>query len=638
MSHLYDLIIVAGLFVAAGGCGTWLLKLLKLESSARVQYALFAIALGLGVLGYVSFFLGVAGQLTKPLLASLYLAFLGVGISGWFAFARQSRLSWWRLTAGLWPTLIRLPLTAKLLVLFVMLLGFVNLLAALAPVIGVDELIYRVAAADIYLRHEKIHYLPSLTLHQQPQHLQMVQLWTMSLGSDSTTQIIQWAVGLFLVVGIVELARKYLPITVALTAGAVFYAFSDVVVLSGRASPDLGNGLFMFLALIAFANWMEKSGTRWLLLAGILAGLFAAGSRLPGAYAAVGLSILVLIYGWRRFTWPLPKAVLIGVGVGLVAFITVAPWYAKSLLQAGSPTWPYLQPIFGAKDWTDAAYSYYSTIQEREIGQWLSVVRSIRAPWDFTIYPGKFNSGIVGPLLLATLPALLVFPVPKRLKWILVAALVLVPLWYISYPRLRALMPIIALLSILSAYVVWATLQQTTLSRWVRYLVFATVALWMAIGLASATYFHLESIITTLGIKSEQEFLRTRLREPDMRFEWYDDYQAMNAMLPKGSRLLIYESRGYYLDFDYERYDLIARREEDPERLRDPDYVEEKVKELAIDYVLLWPGPKYASGYGPSQTLEDTLFGLCGQRWPIVYRSDTMITCSVSQVVEEQVN
>lgn len=634
MSHLYDLVIVAGLFVAAGGCGLWLLKLLKLESSARVQYALFAIALGLGVLGYVSFFLGVAGQLTKPLLASLYLAFLGVGISGWFAFARQSRLSLWRLTAGLWPTLIRLPLTAKLLVLFVILLGFVNLLAALAPVIGVDELIYRVAAADIYLRHEKIHYLPSLTLHQQPQHLQMVQMWTMNLGSDSTTQIIQWAVGLFLVVGIVELARKSLPITVALTAGAVFYAFSDVVVLSGRASPDLANGLFMFLALIALANWLDKGGMRWLLLAGILAGLFAAGSRLPGAYAAVGLSILVFIYGWRRFTWPLPKAMLIGVWVGLVAFITVAPWYAKSLLQTGSPTWPYFQPIFGAKDWTDAAYAYYSSIQEREVDQWLSVGRIIRAPWDFTIYPGKFNSGIVGPLLLATLPALLVFPVPKRLRWILLAALVLVPLWYVSYPRLRALMPIIALLSIPLSYVVWMVLQQAILSRWIRYLVLATVGLWMVMGLASAIHFHLESIMTTLGIKSEQEFLRTRLREPDIRFEWYDDYQAMNAMLPKGSKVLTYESRGYYLEFDYERYDLIARREENPERLREADYVEGRVKELGTDYVLLWPERKYVSGYGPSRTLENTLHGLCGQRWPVIYRSETMIACAVSPAVE----
>jgi hypothetical protein len=634
MSHLYDLVLVSGLCVAAGGCGLWFLRLLKFESDGRVQHVLFAVALGLGAIGYVSFFLGVAGQLTKPVLATLYLIFLGLGVGGWISFARRSRFGLRAVGSGLWSGVRRLPLAAQVLLLFVVLFGFVNLLAAMAPVIGVDEMIYRVTLADLYLRHERLYYLPSLSYHQQPQHIQMVQLWTMSLGSDSTAQILQWALGLLLVVGIVDLARRHMPITVALLAGVVFYTFTDVVVLSGRASPDLANSLFMYLALIALANWLDKREGRWLLLAGVLAGLFAAGSRLSGAYGAIGLSVLVFIYGWKRFKWSLLKAILVSIGVGLVAFVVVVPWYAKAFAQTGSPTWPYLRSVFGGKDWTNEAYVYFSSIQERAIGQWFSAERIIRAPWDLTIYPEKFNSGVMGPLVLAALPGLLVFPAPKRLRWILLAGLVSLPLWYVSYPRLRALLPVMALLSVISSCVLWEIIQARDFSKWVRFIVAATGAAWIVAGFATAVHFHLESIATTVGLKSEQEFLRTRLREPDMRFEWYDDYQAMNAMLPKGSQLLIYDSRGYYLDFDYERYELISRREENPERLRDLDYVEEKVKELGTDYVLLWPEARHASAYGPNRTLEDTLLAMCGQRWPIIYRSETMITCAVSPAGE----
>ena len=627
MAHLYDLALVLGLFVAASGCGLWLLEGMRLRAPGRVQHVLFASGLGLGLLGYVTFALGMAALLRRPLIAAAYVLALVLGLWGWRRFWRARPLARGKLRA--WSGHLSWP--ARMLLGFLSLVTGINLLAALAPVIGVDELIYRLAAADLYLRHGRLFYIPSMRHHQQPQQVQMIQLWGMSLGSHSTAQVVQWAMGLLLMLALIDLGRREMPLAWAMLGGAIFYSYSDVIVLSGRASPDLANGFFMGLSVLAWLHWLQTGDRRWLTPAAILAGLFAAGARLPGAYGAIALTVLVFVFGWRRFHWSPLSALVRAFAVGFLAFLVVMPWYVKSYLQTGSPTWPLLMNIFGARDWTPAAYEYVMGIQTSRggVGPWLSPQRILAAPWDLTMNPDLFNSGVIGPLVLATLPFALVIRLPSRLRWVLAACGVLAPLWYVSYPRLRAFIPGVALLSVVVGYLLWQLWKTELLLCWARRIVIGFVGLWLILGLGVTVRFHLRAGLITLGAQEESVYLSQRLIESDMRFYWYDDYQALNRMLPVGSHLLIYDSRGYYLKHDYDHYDLIAKREIQPERLRDPDYVAEKVHQLGSDYILLWPKPRHATAYELSNWLEDTLYELCHSRWPIVYRSDTMIVCQV---------
>ncbi|MBI4538181.1 MAG: hypothetical protein HY704_01555 [Gemmatimonadetes bacterium] len=627
IARLYDLALVWGLFVAASGCGLWALEGLRLRASGRIRHALFAGGLGLGLLGYVTFVLGLAAVLRREVIAGAFLLGLVMGLAGWWRFWRAGRVegkeAWRRLRRRSWPE--------GALLAFLGVLAGINLLAALAPVIGVDELIYRVAAADLYLRHERLYYLPSMWLHQQPQQVQMIQLWGMSLGSHSTAQVVQWGMGLLLVVALVDLGRRDMPLVWALLAGAIFYCYSDVLVLSGRASPDLANGLFLLLAVLAWLEWLETGVGRWLVLAGVLAGLFAAGARLQGAYGAVSLAILVVVYGWRRRGWRFSSALARGLGVGFVAFLAVAPWYVKSYVQTGSPTWPLLMGVFGARDWTPDAQAYVLGIQgeERGVGQWLSPGRMVTAPWDLVMAPERFHSGVMGPLILATLPFAFLIRLPQRVGWALAASAVLAPLWYVSYPRLRAYVAGVGLLSVVVGYLLWRIFHAVILPAWGRAAILGFVLAWLLLGVGVAWRFHGWAAPVVLGWAEEARSLSARLAQPDVHFFWYDDYQALNARLPAGSRLLLYDSRGYYLRYDYDRYDLLAKRETRPERLRDPRYVAEQVQRLGSNYVVLWPEPRHSTAYEPSNWLEDTLRGLCGAHWPIIYRSASMIVCEV---------
>jgi hypothetical protein len=199
-------------------------------------------------------------------------------------------------------------------------------------------------------------------------------------------------------------------------------------------------------------------------------------------------------------------------------------------------------------------------------------------------------------------------------------------------------MPGVALLSIIAGYLLWQLWQAEALPRSVRVGVVGFACVWLVLGLGTAARFHLRPALVSLGAQEESAFLSDRLAEPDLRFDWYDDYQALNRKLPSGSRLLIHESRGYYLDHDYDSYGLIGRRESHPERLRRPDYVAEKVHELGSDYVVLWAEPRHMTGYQPGKWVEDSLYALCNSNssvWPVVYRSDLMVVCKVQPVTGE---
>lgn len=626
---IFDLALIIGLFVSASGCGMWLLDIMRIHVPSRVCQFLFATGLGLGLLGYVNFALGMLALYQRPVIAASFLVLLFIGLWRWH---RCGHLAF-SISRDCWTTFCRLSWPSKVLIGYLAIVASINLLAALAPVIGVDELIYRLAAAKLYLRHGRLMYIPSMVFHQQPQHIQMIQLWGMALGSESSAQVVQWGMGVLLLLALVDLARHEMPPTWALLSGAVFYTYSDVIVMSGRASPDLANGFFMALAIIAWLKWLKTDVNRWLIAAGIFSGLFAAGARLPGAYGAISLAALVFIVGWRQRRWKFLVATKYSLGLGMLAFLMVAPWYARSYLQTGNPVWPFLATVFGARDWTTATYNLFTAnYSQQEVGRWLSVGRIFTAPWHLTMRPEQFHSGVAGPLMLATLPLAFIVRLPRRLQWLLAACGILGIMWYVSYPRLRAFIPGVAFLSMIVGYLLWRLWLADVLPLWVRVSAMAIALMWLFVGLGTAMRFHLRAAGVTLGLHQENKYLAQRLTEPDMKFYWFDDYKALNRIIPAENRLLIYETRGYHLEFDYDYYTLIARRTPDTTRLRDQDFVAQQVRALGSDYVLLWPEPQQRGGSAPNNLLEDTLHDLCGTRWPIVYQSSTMIACRVTSL------
>jgi hypothetical protein len=233
--------------------------------------------------------------------------------------------------------------------------------------------------------------------------------------------------------------------TVALAAGVAFYGVSDVVVLSARAVPDLANGLFLFMAFAAFVRWIDTEDDWWLVVVGILSGLFAAGSRLPGAYGAIGLAALAILYAWRRPDRGPVSAVGAGAIVGVVALVMVVPWFAKAWTLTGNPLWPFLAGVFGARDFNESAVVYMAANQERDVGPWHSLSWIVASPWDLAFDPKKFRSGVMGPFILAAIPLLAVVRVDRRIWYMAAGVVTTGALWYWTFVRLRSFIPVVAL-------------------------------------------------------------------------------------------------------------------------------------------------------------------------------------------------
>ena len=106
-------------------------------------------------------------------------------------------------------------------------------------------------------------------------------------------------------------------------------------------------------------------------------------------------------------------------------------------------------------------------------------------------------------------------------------------------------------------------------------------------------------------------------------------YMYLNKNLPSDSKLLLFEGRGYYLDFQHERYFLIAQNEPYPEKLKDLEYVHQRVDDLNIDFVVLWPEFKGGTYYEPANWVEDSLHALCESYWEIICQNEEIKVCEV---------
>tara|TARA_B100000686_G_scaffold28098_3_gene28061 strand:- start:13103 stop:15019 length:1917 start_codon:yes stop_codon:yes gene_type:complete len=630
MDNGLNLIVVIFLLVIGSGLGLFVLHLIRLRALDGLQHTLLATGLGLGIVSFVPFGLAWAQQLSSLnlMLAASVLAFTGL-------------VSWLLLTPVTLGELRQLKFRIYnlghldiVLILFILVLTILNLFAALAPVTGVDELIYRVADASTYLKEQGFVYIPSKFSHQQPQLVMMLQMWGMSLGTDSASQVIQWVMGIIFIVVVIDFSRRYMPFTVALALGLILYCASDVVVLSGRAVPDLANSMFLFLSFVALKLWLDTKNDRWLILVGILAGFFAAGSRLTGAYGAIAITIFIICYGLRNKQINNLQVISSAILVSAIAFLMVLPWLIKSFTMTGNPVWPFLFDIFGAKDFTQNSAAYLAGSESRLLGgSSTSFQRMISSPWDLTFNPHNFRSGVYGPLILASIPAMIVTRLNSQLRNYVLIAIISCAIWYFSFPRLRALIPIISLLTIAGGYglyKLWIDINLTrTLDITVKTFIGFLLLIWILFGIGTHFRFHYDAVLATVGLKTEHEFLTNRLVQDDLSFYWYEEYIHLNKILPPDSKLLLHEGRGYYLDFVYERYFLIAQNELNTEKMKDPEYVALRVVDRGIDFVVLWPQFKGGTYYEPANWLEESLHYLCSTEWEVIYENDQIKVCDV---------
>ena len=426
--------------------GRRVLITLRLLELTRLEQWVFAVPIGLGILAYGVFVLGLLGLLQAWALA-LWIAFVGLltwrevmlAVSEVRAGLRDSPNVWRRTSRGERALLLALGVLLAL-----------TLLHTLTPPWDADSLLYHLQGPRLFLQAGRVQHLPENWLTSYPFLVQMLYALGLSFGSDSFARVMNLVFAVLLSLTTFALARRLLDRLHAFVAVAVLIGIPIMPIWAGLAYVDMAWAVYTLLGIYAVLLWRNDRGRGWLIMAGISLGF------------ADEHKVLRAKYGWTprtmdRLEWLTTvvggRGSIDGLMYGGTALLIAAPWFVKNWLWTGSPLYPILlasnDPLAGqVRLWTQYMNSFGT-------GRgWLDYVLLPLNLYARYVRFGTFlgNIEIANPLYLL----LVVYPWttrPRQLNVIIGLAAAQFVVWAASVQQTRYLLPLFPLLSILTSVV-----------------------------------------------------------------------------------------------------------------------------------------------------------------------------------------
>ena len=539
-----DLFVATLVWVALVVLGSHLLTLIGLNSTNSLDRLVFASALGGGAMAYLVFGLGLVRGYT-PWIAWVILIAI-------FVLCRRQTLESLKDFGNVVASLVQqLRASSRFALCFGMVAAaaVIRLCGALAPPTGVDTFLYHLPIPEAYMKAQGIVFVPSVFPYGEfPQNVEMLFLLSMLLRSSVVAQVVHWGFGILIIAALYVLGQSELKPWQALLGAAVFYAGADVAAQSGSALIDLAVAAYQVLAVIALVRFLEHRRFQWLVLAGLLAG-FAAGSKYSGGTVTVALcGMLVWEAMRRRLTWW--EAARYSTICFMLSLLLLVPWLMKNWFMVGNPVSPLLSSLFPGQLFREAADAWINSA--RNYGAFpLPTLGNLAAPVWLTFSPQILAGSYIGPIYLAALPGIVLFPHSLRQRRLLWAVVLLFPLWYFSSPIPRFFLAGIALLTVPAMI----ALQRLAASRkLVSVMVTGGVLVWCIFGLLGLSlYKHAGAIPYVLGREHREQYLARRLPGRSTRFTWYSEVLWINDNTPRDSVILVQDSRWPYLERDVVR-------------------------------------------------------------------------------------
>jgi hypothetical protein len=494
----------------------------------------WAFALGLGGLGWLLFFPGIAGWFTPGALFAL-LAVSCLGVLGLCSPLEGSAPPGRGIEApASSPQVVVLVLAGLALIL-----GF-DFIEGLAPPADADSLAYHFALPKQFVAAGRIEFVPRAVDGAAPMLVQMTYVPALSLGGERAltlwTMVSGWASAALLY----GICRRFLPPIWSLGTALVWLGTPAVLYGAGSGQVEIRNGMFVMCAAFSVLEARRTGFARYALLAGMATGFFMATKYLGLLFAvAAGLTILVQ----RR--WFLHGALF-----GLAALVAGGQWYAWNWLHTGDPVFPMLFEFVGSSPYWDAAHheAFIDRMKQAEQAVPINVFWLVAYPFAAAVglYP-KFESGRTGfgPFVLFVLPFAVAGLCRFRHRLMAsplfsIAAIVTVfyVLWYVtgSSQRVRHLLPVypLLLICIMVAAHRWARATKNVAP------LAAAVFLASGLQLAGQGIFSINYARYTFGEESREAFLMRNVRA-------YSPVPWINAHLKKTDRLFLYNRQLIYL-------------------------------------------------------------------------------------------
>lgn len=582
---LANIIVISAILLLAATLGWRVTR--RFEFASPLEAISFRAGLGLGLLSFVTFGLGLLGLLNPILFWLLMLAAAFLGRDDLLASFSEFRD-------------FRLEISSRFeraLVAFVAASLIIAFLFALTPPIAWDSQTYHLVEAKHAMEQGRITSPPDIVYFSFPSLGEMLFLAAMILKGDIAAQILHFDY-LLLTLGLLfAFANRYFNSPVAWLACAILIAVPSLLSVATNAYVDVMLVFYAFGAFYVLMIAFEKNELRWYAFAGAFAGM-AMGVKYTGMFAPLAIFILILI---RNGLGSFRSAIV----YLLFAAIFASPWYLRNLFFTGNPVYPFL---FGGPYWDAFRSEWFSRFGS---GLVTTPLKILTAPWDATVFGlegTESYSATIGPLLLALLPLLLLQTLNSKLKftpgaprtthhelhltfYVFVFSLILYLVWLagIAESKLliqtRLLYPAFPTLA-LGAAIAFDRLRLLDLVQF-SFQRFTQLLIVLVLGLTLLSYalaFVGNNPLAFLtGAVSRNAFLEGRLGG------YYRAAEFINTELPRDARLIaLWEPRSYYIRQAIQPDVILDLFEHRLSQTRDADIIARGWRDAGYTHVLLY--------------------------------------------------
>ena len=533
---LFALGLLALILLLSGCLGGSVLRHLRLRDLTRLEQAIFAVPVGLGILAYGVLALGLVGLL-RPGPILVWLAAVAV----WTSVACRCPVG---NLSGLSPGVEGAPRESKGFEKWLLIVGGLIaascVLQALAPPWTYDALMYHLQGPRLFLQAGRLTPLPDVWQANGPSTIEMLFTIGLAFGSDSFAGLVHLAYGALFVLGTYALGRRLLGRRSAGVATAFILGGGGLAFWAGMPYVDIGWALYQFLAFYALLVWSKTRERCWLVMAGLLMG-WALGSK----YLALeGVLISGLWLLWQDRKVRLRNVLTDGALFAATALAVAAPWYIKNWLWSGNPVYPFL---VGGPGW-DAERLGALMLYLNSFGAGRGVGQLLLLPWNVYAKSAKFSTFVIHENPGFLLPLALLYPFLRRDReldsiagW---AGLSLVA-WALGSQQTRFMLPIYPALSVLSAFVLTGLVSRIRSVRKAREWlprVFIAVPTLAVLYTQVLVLLSVRPLAVVIGLESKDSFLRRGLA----------DYAALQVVVqtlsPEDRVLMMWDGQGYYCD------------------------------------------------------------------------------------------
>lgn len=444
MDNVFQVAALIALIASCAGFGAAVLRLSGAHLVVRngAETCGVGFVLGMGVLGWVLFFLGIAGAFSPQ-------AFWPVTGFGIILLAVNTGIYRRAAVAPAAVTREYPPKVIALLGLLAVVLAF-DLLEGISPPADADTLASHFAVPKQFLLAGRIEFVPRAVTGAIPMLLHMTYAAALGIGGEITltlwAMVTGWAAGL-LVYGV---ARRFADRAGALALAIVFLTTPAVLYGGGSGQVETPCAAIVLASAIVLVAGRESGSWRTIAVAGMLAGFFV-GAKYFGLIFA-GSAGLVLLFHRRGIRF----AFVFGVAV----IVAGAQWYTWNWWHSGDPVFPSLFRALGLPDtafWTAAYGEYHSTVYAaaenplaRTVVNWL--LYPVYATFDMVPKLESGRTGL-GVLLFLLLPLTVAGAFRKQFRdretiILFALAAIFFTVWFASgtSQRVRHLLPIYPLL------------------------------------------------------------------------------------------------------------------------------------------------------------------------------------------------